>query len=451
MELRKYQQSGVDFLTDRRRCLLADEMGVGKTPQLIRAATGSILVVAPPSLHANWWREIDRWAKGSGDWQVTSYHSLTDMSVKDGHGKVAGVVRPEFRRDWDTAIFDEAHHLKGRNTGYAKAGVKIAARSERVYLATGTPVKNWGHEIFMLLRALYPGDPRFSSFWRWADTWFQQDERQFYVGGRRVKTRNVGNLRKMLTWEQFVESNGLADRMLRRTLDDTDLDLPGYQLIEVPIEMGEEQSRAYRTMEQDFLLEAPRRVMAFSAGSQWSHLLRITSGLNYHPAIGTGPNAKADYLKDLLRWDLRGEPLVIFTQYRHTAHSLADDLGWDTEVVTGDMTSAEQDEAIQNFQDGSTNVLIGTYGSLGEGHTLTRASKMVLFETSPVPSDTDQAIGRIYRFGQDRRCTIWRLYVLDTADGYYVERVLPAKRSHAAGVMTALDFRDWRSDAHLVE
>lgn len=457
MELRDYQQYGVDYLLESKRCILADQMGVGKTPQLIRAARGATLVVAPPGLHRNWEREIERWSEPSDVYTdhsaffaVTSYHSLTDMTVKDGHGKVAGVIRPEYRQAWDTLIFDEAHHLKGRNTGYAKAGVKLAAEAERVYMATGTPVKNWAHELFMLLRAIYPGDKRFSSFWRWADRWFTVTEEQQPIkgGGKPRIVRRVGKLRDITDWDEFVHWNGLPGHWLRRELSDpeVDIELPDRQIIEVGLRMGPTQQRTYRKMQRDFFAEHDgSTLLAFSAGAQWAHLLRLSSGLVFHPDLAKGPSCKLDWLSDFLV-DLGSEPLVIFTTYQYTTRVICEWLweqGYRARPVSGECSDKHNDDSIVGFQEGRFQIIVGTYGSMGEGHTLNRASKMVLFENSPVPSDIDQAIGRIWRFGQLDKATIWQLYTAVTADDYYVNRVLPAKRAEAEGVYDAADYREF--------
>lgn len=451
MELRPYQQIGVDFLTSANRCILADEMGVGKTPQLIMAAQGKTLVIAPPGLHLNWQREVNAWKPGpdGDDFYIASYHSLIDSKVKDGRGHVAGKAKARFLRDWDTLICDEAHHLKGRNTGYAKATVNaLAPRAGQLFLGTGTPVKNWAHELFMLLRAIYPKDPRFSSFWRWADQWFTVYEDTVFRGKRQPLTvQKVGNLRSITTWEQFVAGNGLTDRWLRREIDDPEigLDIPEMQVIKIPVKMTQRQNSAYRDMERDFFAKVDDdELLSETTGGQWQEMHRITSGLNFHPDLAaSGDNAKMSALNELLD-NLSNDQLVIFCHYRHSVEKMVDLLRkrkFQVDGVHGGQTEKRNDTNILHHQVNKTQILVGTYGSMREGHNLHHASKMVLFETYPVPADIDQAIGRIRRFGQKKRCTVWHLYVADTVDSYYVEEMIPAKRVHSEGVYTAADYR----------
>src|SRR3990167_440129 len=57
-----HQVEGIKFLVDKKKAILADSMGVGKTKQAIIAAgitsKESILVICPASLKVNWLREI---------------------------------------------------------------------------------------------------------------------------------------------------------------------------------------------------------------------------------------------------------------------------------------------------------------------------------------------------------------------------------------------------------
>src|SRR5271157_3421705 len=58
-----YQRSGAEFLHSRRRALLADQMGTGKTPQALAALDSkrATVVVVPPVVVGNWYNETRRW------------------------------------------------------------------------------------------------------------------------------------------------------------------------------------------------------------------------------------------------------------------------------------------------------------------------------------------------------------------------------------------------------
>ena len=57
--------------------------------------------------------------------------------------------------------------------------------------------------------------------------------------------------------------------------------------------------------------------------------------------------------------------------------------------------------AVDRFQDGSTDLLLATYGAGGLGFTLHRARQVVLLERPWTPGDVDQAEDRCHRLGMD--------------------------------------------------
>ena len=64
-ELFTFQKTGVQYILDKKRLIIGDQMGLGKTGQAIAAlaATGAYpaLIICPASLRLNWQREIEIW------------------------------------------------------------------------------------------------------------------------------------------------------------------------------------------------------------------------------------------------------------------------------------------------------------------------------------------------------------------------------------------------------
>lgn len=60
-----YQNQGTNFLAANKRCILADDMGLGKSKQALDAAVmvsaKNILILAPKTLCFNWADEIELW------------------------------------------------------------------------------------------------------------------------------------------------------------------------------------------------------------------------------------------------------------------------------------------------------------------------------------------------------------------------------------------------------
>ena len=135
--------------------LLADEMGLGKTIQMIGLILENFklhsLIVVPRCLLEQWETTI----RDSLGHEVRVYHGVNKKEItkeileespivlttygmmaqlKEGKYGILHDVR------LDRIIFDEAHHMRNKNTMIHKAGVDISSRHK--WLVTGTPIQN---------------------------------------------------------------------------------------------------------------------------------------------------------------------------------------------------------------------------------------------------------------------------------------------------------------------
>lgn len=404
MEQRPYQKTGTSFLKAAERAILADEPGLGKTNQMLLASEGRTLVISAAILEDVWADEAAMWIDDSIavlDWG--SYSGVCRRVAKN-QGGPATFVSPEPRdlydRHWDTLILDEAHHIKNRNANWTKAIFKVAKQADRVYLGTGTPLPNWGHEIYMFLRMLYPGDRRFSSYWRWLNDYFRTWKPPY--GGTEIK-----GLHRGLTWETAATEWGLPGRWLRREVEEVLPDLPPMTTQTVGVQMGPTQQRAYDQLKRDFIaqLDNGTERIAWHEGAQHTLLWQASTGLStLDPTYkGKGGSAKLDAVRELLAE--RTRPTILFCAFKNTAEALGrlgESMGRRTSVVSSAYSMTERKAAVRAFKDGEVDVLAGTIGTIREGLTLTRADCCVFVERSPIPTRNEQARRRIRRFGQER-------------------------------------------------
>ena len=88
--LHQYQVSGVEFLKARRAALLADDPGLGKTYQVLAAATElhleNILVICPASVVAMWRIQLTAWGYNKSDvYSYASLHKIPKNPVSHRH------------------------------------------------------------------------------------------------------------------------------------------------------------------------------------------------------------------------------------------------------------------------------------------------------------------------------------------------------------------------------
>jgi len=441
-----HQTTGTRWLREVGRGLLADEPGLGKTRQLIEASSGRTLVVAPGLVLAGgtWDTEITRWADTPERFTSVPY---TTLPARDGR-KITTRVRDEYAGPWDTIILDESHYVKGRTTSWTQVLRGLARTTPRVFLATGTPVPNWGPEIFTTLQLLHGQDrpgQAYGAYWRWANQWFATEYNHFAHQTSKLTGRLHGCTPDCPPatcphWAAFTAAN-LGGRVLRRTAADC-LDLPPLTVTTIRTPMATATHRAYRDMHRDFWAEIEgigfrgdwtvggrNHILAMIAVSPW--LLSPT---------GTPTGGKFDRLAaDLSDYAHTGPILVLahHTNVVDACAAVATAQGLTAAAVTGRTPTRQAGDAIRAFRDGRLDVLAGSLDMLGEGHTFTAGTTAIFVEKSWVPARNAQARRRLHRPGQTRHVHVLE-YVTPGSVDDVKERTLAEKATAQDGLTTAM-------------
>lgn len=189
--LKSFQLEGLNWMMEQEKTkwkggLLGDEMGMGKTIQAVSLimsdypAKAPTLVAVPPVALMQWTNEIKEYtnnklkvlvyhgtntkAKGMSvkelktyDVIMISYAGLESMYRKETKGWARGdkIIKEDsaiHAIKFHRLILDEAHSIKSRSTGVAKAC--FALQGEYKWCLSGTPVQNRIGEFFSLLRFL---------------------------------------------------------------------------------------------------------------------------------------------------------------------------------------------------------------------------------------------------------------------------------------------------------
>lgn len=442
-----YQETGIAWLrslgdlpVDPGRGLLGDEPGLGKSRQLLMAAEGRTLVVAPSMVLDGgvWSDELQRWRP---DLDATcAPYSMLNARERTGNGSGTRPVdrlRPEYDQHWDTVILDESHYIKGRKTSWTKAVGRLD--TDRLYLATGTPVPNWAHELFTSLQLLHPSETRpggkYGSYWRWAADWFQ-------VGATRHSAMEVGDPLddSDAGWDRFYAEN-LGARFLQRKRDDVLTDLPPLTMSTVLLPMKPAQAALYRKLKKEYVAwtESGHEIVAWSAGGLHTKLAKVCTGIELEDP-DTKCSAKLDALTERLRDQAR--PSLVACQFKATARFAAEratSVGRSPVVITGDTSSGDRKKAIEGYKAGRFDVLCATIETIAEGLTLTNADTVHLVERSYRPSKNEQAIRRVHRIGQTRPVTVVNYVSKDSVDERMVD-TLQVKTDHQMKVLRPREF-----------
>ena len=370
-DLYPYQKEGVEFLAANKRAYLADEMGLGKTVQAIVAARqvrpSYVCVVCPASVVENWLREWKTWWPDfRGGLNVVSYSKLIRHN-----GLPINPLPPD-----SLVILDEAHYCKTPGAKRTKAALRLAARAERSWLLSGTPVPNDVRELWPVFKTLWPEYPDWwntTTAYKWMDhftNWAETDYGpRIYSNKLAVKTQLVPALRQV---------------MLRRKLWEVALDLPPLRT-------------TVQYLDRDPALD--ERIQELAGSDDPEHLSTLRRLLGEYKAL---PVARV-----LLDEIEAGNDMVVLYHHKNTGRVVFDILADNTHGPVwgfdGSTPATERQRQIDGFQR-EGGVFLAQQGAAGIGITLTRASEIVLVEPSWSPSDNDQAIKRIHRIGQDSPC-----------------------------------------------
>jgi SNF2 family DNA or RNA helicase len=190
-KLRDYQHTGREFIRERRGTLLADQMRLGKTAQLVASHElddGPLIVVAPLATREVWlgwfrrrWPDVRPTVlQGKSVAYVDPKTKKPSKRRKDrGYDLLEGeffdtemlmnaqlvFMNYDILAGWKnfgnrrvgTLIFDEIHLLSNKGSRRSKAAMFLSAQSNRVIGATGTPVWNKPAGLYTTLASICPG------------------------------------------------------------------------------------------------------------------------------------------------------------------------------------------------------------------------------------------------------------------------------------------------------
>lgn len=421
-DLFPYQEVGRDFLRANQFAFLADQPGLGKTPQAVRAAqakcagTGvhpKICVICPKAAIENWRREIRRWwpIKVIDDDMIVNFDLLA-LDSKERTLFEAG--------SWDIIIIDEAHRLKTAGAKRTQNIYRHIARLKKknpqlcVWLLSGTPAKNHAGELWTHLAILRPDLIRDRSGRVMAEEQFQ--EKYCRVGHdahghRRIfGSKNIRELRKLLDDSGFL---------LRRRKKDVQSQLPDLIFDEYPLP-GNQPSRyagggMHNQITDSMTTDEVLEYLGNHAQSlaEWRHDVA---------------QVKLPLVKDFVETELEtpGEKMIVFFHHTVLGRELHHQLAGLQPVIVDGKTKNAQAEVDVFQEDPNCRLFIGQISACQEALNITAATQVAFAEAAWSPSDNYQAACRAHRIGMGDSLIVRFLSLAGSTDEI-VQRVLARK------------------------
>lgn len=408
-----HQQLALDRLDTHKRILLDFRPGSGKSLIAIEAIErfgpeDSLLTMASGGLPV-FDQQADEWAFRGSPWTVP-YSMLTKWVSPTGGAREA--LR-EGKGRLPLTVADECHRLKGRKTAWTAAFEKMADRSERLLLMTGTPMPVGSVDLYMFLKFLFPGDRRFTSYWRWVAQWYEMT-----LNRHSGMMTEIGRL--IRSPEEFAAQ--FEDRWLHASVDEQ---LPEFSHQVVECEMTPKQRKVYKELKTLLMTTVgSTEVVYFQPGTQWAKMIQVTTGLEtIDPSVRS--SSKLDTLESILS-DRAGQRTVVFCLYRPSAEAVLSRFPGSL-ALHGGMSKSARAEAAAAFNRGDSPVLVCTYAAAAEGWNLQTADCLVRVESAVRAGDLEQAWRRIYRKGQQRPCLLIDLVCPDSVDSRLRRQLADAK------------------------
>ena len=477
-DLFPHQRAGVKFLSTAKRALLADEPGLGKTAQAIRALKKiqddggepfPALVICPNTLKKNWKREFGKWWPGvkvqvitgtatqrrkqfdeEADVYVINWESLRSHSRLAPYGSVAlarcisckgmddrvtenrcEVHERELNRiDFKAVIADEIHRSKDPKSKQTRAMWAATGDADYRFALTGTPIARDVLDMWPILHWLSPEE--WPSKTRWIDRMVDTMLNAF--GGMMVL-----GVKPHMEAEFHASINPRMRRMLKARVLPW---LPDMVFERRDIEMSTKQAKAYKDMRDNMIaeLESGEAVIASSVLTQTTRLTQFASAFaemvtdeatgEIRPILSE-PSCKVDaVMDDIKSGDFGDDSVAVCAVSRQLINLLSASLtkeGIEHGLITGAQSEEERQKAVDDFQAGKIKWILFTAQAGGVGITLTAARRLIMLQRPWSLVDHKQALDRIHRIGSEIHDSV---IVMDyVTEGTIEERVIQVLES----------------------
>lgn len=449
-----YQVAAVRYAQLARwRCVIGDEMGLGKSSSAIGATLAAdawpLVIVCPTIVEIHWLREIAAVAPGRRAYlcrgQTPSVLGDEFDAIVVGYPNVAHWLDRLLEVQPRGLVIDELHYLKSKRARRTMAvkslagvghdrkhsdgsvervrKVKGAVPHDGLVLGlTGTPFLNDASEMIEPLHIL----GRLTDLGGWKGYSIR------YCGTGPQRLLELHERLRSTCFIRREKSEVLTDLPAkRRALFEVEGDpkvMREYRVAEASVlaYFREQAAAAYAEVEErgaaDVLsraeirgldeaaaiARAERKIMA---ASNAEHLVQI--GVLRQLAAKAKIGSVVDYATEFRAGTDR--PLPIYAHHREVIEAIAERLDG-AEILYGGQTTAIRQDVVDRFQDGKIPVLVLGIKAAGIGITLTAASDPLFVEQDWNPAGLEQAESRHHRIGQSDSVLVTYMTIPSTID-----------------------------------
>jgi SWI/SNF-related matrix-associated actin-dependent regulator 1 of chromatin subfamily A len=429
-----FQRVGVEFIeATGGRCIIADEMGSGKTMQTLCYIAHNNLkkavVVCPAIAKGVWYNETLKWTNLKP--YILNGKSNLTMDIWQNHDifiinydiigvrvsrKDKNVKRNKFCEFFnsvkiDLLVADECHRIKNPDSARTKSVTDISRRIPRFIGLSGTPLLNRPIELYKTLNILDP--QKWNNYYSFAKRYCQKDGKKDKTVYKKDKI--TGKAKKIKVVEKDGASNidelrrQIGCYYIRRTKDQILPFLPEKVETMIDIEFDPKTAKLYKATEQGFIDSVNDGSAVGANGFTMINELRQISALGKIEKV-------TEFIEDMKQ----DQKVIVFCSFNEPLRQLRDYFGNECVYVTGETNSEDKTALAKKFcEDPSVRVFLGGTISAGESLTLVEARSTIFIDYPWVPGQKDQASDRNHRPGAEKlhdSLNIYQMYTSGTVD-----------------------------------
>ena len=442
-----YQREGIEYGLDKKRLIIGDEPGLGKTLQSIgivdTANAYPCLVICPSSLKINWQREFDKFTDKSAlvldnsvrtTWPyllkmgmhhvaIVNYESLRKYFVWDIKGgksfRLKDVVFCPQIRMFRSVIIDESHRVKDPSAQQTIFTKGITTGKEWIILLSGTPVVNRPEDLVAQLSIM----GRLQEFG--GRTKFMAD----YCTDPKDKKAEPAVPLSVLSNQLY------ANCMIRREKAKVLPQLPDKTRVDLYVDIS--NAPEYNLAAAD-LAEYLRQ---YTECTDWEirRKMRMEALVRFMTLRQLATLGKVAQAVDFIRTFLdSGKKLIVFCSLHEVVDALCKEFPRAVTVTGRDSASSKQ-VAVDSFQNNpDVQLIVCSIKAAGVGLTLTASSNVAFVELAWTYADCCQCEDRAHRIGQKDNVTCYYLLGRGTID-QTIYSLIHKKKSIAAEIMNSDD------------
>lgn len=442
-----YQREGIEYGLDKKRLIIGDEPGLGKTLQSIgivdTANAYPCLVICPSSLKINWQREFEKFTDkpalvldnsvrttwpyllkmGMHHVAIVNYESLRKYFVWDIKGgksfRLKDVVFCPQIRMFRSVIIDESHRVKDPSAQQTIFTKGITTGKEWIILLSGTPVVNRPEDLVAQLSIM----GRLQEFG--GRTKFMAD----YCTDPKDKKAEPAVPLSVLSNQLY------ANCMIRREKAKVLPQLPDKTRVDLYVDIS--NAPEYNLAAAD-LAEYLRQ---YTECTDWEirRKMRMEALVRFMTLRQLATLGKVAQAVDFIRTFLdSGKKLIVFCSLHEVVDALCKAFPRAVTVTGRDSASSKQ-VAVDSFQNNpDVQLIVCSIKAAGVGLTLTASSNVAFVELAWTYADCCQCEDRAHRIGQKDNVTCYYLLGRGTID-QTIYSLIHKKKSIAAEIMNSDD------------